>query len=238
MMKTAGKIILFMAAVILAVLVYCCYVVIRARLDTPGILKKALSREFIRVEPADITKWQVDALLAVEDPNFYNHHGVDLKTPGAGLTTITQGLVKIFYFSDFKPGFAKLKQTLIARFALDPLVTKQDQLKLFVNFVYLGKCKDTPIHGFAEAAQCYYEKAVKQLTQDEYLSIIAMIIAPKNFGIEANPGANRERVSRIKKVLSGEYAPKGLMDVYYGQLDTETQKGLAPASYIKEIYKK
>lgn len=43
---------------------------------------------------SDLSAWQLDALLKIEDPAFYRHKGVDLKTPGAGLTTITQSLVK------------------------------------------------------------------------------------------------------------------------------------------------
>jgi hypothetical protein len=40
-------------------------------------------------------------------------------------------------------------------------------------------------------------------------------------------------------VISGEYKPKGLMDLYYGELNEEEAKsGLAPASYFPEIYKK
>jgi membrane carboxypeptidase/penicillin-binding protein len=238
-MKKAFKtVFIAIAAVVLLLIIYCSIIVVKARIDTPGIMKKALSAENIKIEPSDMSKWQKDALLKVEDPGFYSHHGVDLKTPGQGITTITQGLVKIFYFKNFKPGFAKLKQTLIARFVMDGMVSKQDQLRLFINYVYLGKCKDKPVYGFADAARCYYNRALKKLTEGEYLSIVAMMIAPKNFGIETNPIANKERVSRIKKVISGEYVPKGLMDVYYGPLDTETQKGLAPASYFKDVYKK
>ena len=64
-----------------------------------------------------------------------------------------------------------------------------------------------------------------------------MIIAPNNFSILNRPAANIERTQRIKKVISGEYQPKQLIDVYYGKLDTETQKGLPPASYFPSIYK-
>jgi membrane carboxypeptidase/penicillin-binding protein len=237
-MKILKNILIAAGIIVVLTASYCLYVVIKARMDTPGIMKKALAAENIKLELSGLSKWQLEALLKVEDPAFYTHHGVDLKTPGAGITTITQGLVKIFYFKEFKPGFAKLKQTLIARFAMDPLVSKEDQLKLFINYIYLGRCKDKQVYGFMDAAMCYYGKPVNKLTPDQYISIVAMIIAPANFGIETNPKASRERVSRIKKLLLGEYAPKGLMDLFYGPLDEETRKGLAPASYIDKLYKK
>ena len=58
----------------------------------------------------------VDMLLRVDDPRFYHHPGVDMMTPGGGLTTITQGLVKAYFFNGFRPGFLrinKIRQSLI-----------------------------------------------------------------------------------------------------------------------------
>ncbi|MCM2267118.1 MAG: transglycosylase domain-containing protein [Elusimicrobiales bacterium] len=215
---------------------YCASVVLKARRATPAIIQAALAPEKITLTPADLPRRRVDQLLKVEDPAFLDHNGVDLKTPGAGLTTITQALVKIFYFKEFKPGFAKLKQTLIARFVMTPLVSKQDQLTLFLNYAYLGNCRGTEVRGFTAAAQCYYYKKVERLKEDEYLSLVAMLIAPDTFSPVANPQANKDRVARIKKLIAGEYVPAGALDVYYGPLDPNTQTALAPASYFRSIY--
>lgn len=228
-------IIVGLAALLLAG--YCASVVVKARRATPGIIQAALAPEKITLTPADMPRKKVDQLLKVEDPAFLEHDGVDLKTPGAGLTTITQALVKLFYFEQFKPGFAKLKQTLIARYALDPLVSKQDQLTLFLNYAYLGTCKGAEIRGFTAAAQCYYNKKFHRLKDDEYLSLVALLIAPNTFSPVVNPQANKDRVARIKKLLAGEYTPAHHMDIYYGPLDPNTQTALAPASYFPGIYK-
>jgi membrane peptidoglycan carboxypeptidase len=237
-MKLTRKILTVVGLAVLGVCLYYAAVVVKARRETPGIMRKALGGDSIKLKLSGLNRWQVDALLAVEDPGFYCHNGVDLKTPGGGLTTITQGLVKIFYFDHFKPGIAKRKQTLIAMFALDPLVSKEDQLTLFINYIYLGNARGKLVYGFEDAARAYYGKPFRRLTRNEYLSIIAMINAPKNFNILTQPKANTERTKRIWKVVSGEYRPKSLMDQYYGKLDEETQKGLAPASYYPSIYEK
>lgn len=225
-------------SIILCIIAYYAIEIIIARANTPKTIQKALTSDRIKLQVKDLSKWQLDALLAVEDPNFYNHHGIDLKTPGAGITTITQGLVKIFYFDHFKPGIAKLKQSLITRYALDPLITKHDQLTLFINYIYLGSVQGKPVYGFADAAEAYYRKPFNKLNQNEYLSIVALIIAPVNFNIITHHQANAERTRRIKKVISGEYKPKGLMDLYYGRLSEETVQGLPPASYYPSIYDK
>lgn len=237
MKKYVKNTLFVLGLIIFLIFIYFVTITIKARVDTREMMKKALNANNIILRVEDLKQWQIHALLAVEDPNFYHHKGVDLKTPGAGLTTITQALVKIYYFGHFKPGLAKIKQTLIARFALNSLVSKNDQLTLFVNNIYLGNVNEKSIIGFDDAAKTYYHKAFNKLSNDEYLSIVAMINAPNNFNIINQPAANIERTRRIKKVVSGEYKPEHLMDMYYGKLDKKTQKGLAPASYFPSIYK-
>ena len=216
---------------------YSAFVIISSRISTPGIISKYHETHKTDLRSNDLSEWQTRALIMVEDPNFFKHSGVDFSTPGAGITTISQGLVKILYFNDFSPGLAKLKQTLIARFTFDPLISKDEQLSMFINMAYLGNMDGKYIFGFTNAAKLYYKKQFKKLNKDEYLSLIAMLIAPDNFNLISRPKANKERVRRIKLLISGKYHPKGLMDLYYGPLDEDSRKGLPPASYYPELYK-
>jgi membrane peptidoglycan carboxypeptidase len=218
---------------IAAIGAYCSLVVFSARkytiasvLPTTRATRYALSLE-------DLSPFQLDILLKVEDPQFFHHGGIDLSTPGAGITTITQGLVKVLYFRKFEPGIAKLKQTAIATFALDPLMPKEEQLRIFINIVYLGHSA----RGFEEAAHVYFHKSFKQLSEDEYIAIVATIIAPLVFDIQKFPARNAERVDRIKRVVNGEYKPRGLFDLYYGKLDADIQKNLPPFSYFESSYR-
>lgn len=95
-----------------------------ARRETPALVQAAWKRYGMKLGLADLSSERRTMLLAVEDPSFMHHHGVDLATPGAGMTTITQGLVKLLYFPDgFRPGIAKIRQTLIAQYALNSLVS-------------------------------------------------------------------------------------------------------------------
>ena len=111
-------------------------------------------------------------------------------------------------------------------------MSKQEQLRLFVNTVHLGH----GTRGFAEAADYYFAKPFRSLSEDEYLALTAMIIAPKVFDVIEQPRRNAERVARIKKVISGAYLPKGLFDLYYGPVDAEAQKQLAPMSSFPSYY--
>jgi membrane carboxypeptidase/penicillin-binding protein len=224
----------FIITLVLVMLIVGYYTIeiINARNYTRNVVTNLLRSESLVLDIKDMSKRQLDILLAVEDPAFFEHNGMDLSTPGAGITTITQGLVKQFYFEKFQPGFAKIKQTLIAVFALDSLVSKQDQLRLFINYCYLG----AEARGFEQAAQFYYGKPFKSLTEEEYLSLVAMIIAPATFNVRRFPKRNAERVKRIKKLVAHEYIPKGLFDLFYGKLDKNVQKAIPPLSYFESYY--
>lgn len=187
----------------------------------------------------DLSKRQKDILIRVQDPGFYNHNGIDLSTPGAGLTTMTQSIVKILYFDKFKPGIAKIKQSLIARFVVNDIISKDDQITLFINAMFLGCVEGKSIVGLESAANAYYHKPVTRLTEDQYISLIAMLAMPGTFHIIDHPEWNKDRVNRIKALIAGEYQPKGLMDQFYGELPQEVvNAGLPPASYFGKASKR
>ena len=205
-----------------------------ARVATPSLVSETWKRFGTPLKLADLSKERQAMLLAIEDPAFIRHHGVDLETPGAGMTTITQGLVKLIYFPEgFKQGIAKVRQTLIAQYALDSLVSKNDQLLLFLNICYLGNKNGQPVHGYAAAAQAYFGKSFAELTDEEFLSLVAMHIAPDNL----KPGTpeNTQRVQRIHAYLAGKYQPVGLLDVDYNGKQHGTLAEEALMSFLRLI---
>ena len=74
---------------------YACAVYSARQYTINDILPQTRSSVYA-LQVSDLTPRQLDILLKVEDPNFFNHHGVDFTTPGAGITTITQGLANSF----------------------------------------------------------------------------------------------------------------------------------------------
>jgi membrane carboxypeptidase/penicillin-binding protein len=216
-MKTTKKVFLFIGLILLAVVIYYGGVILNARANTPAIVQDALNSGRMKLELKNLTSDQLQALLKVQDQNFYNHKGFDISTPGTGVTTISQGLVKMYYFENFKPGIQKIKQTLIARFAFDVMTPKDTILKLFINDVYLGHHNGKEIKGFENAANSYLNKTFKELTWDEYLGLVAMIRSPNALHFIKSKEVNQDRVLRIKKLLSGEYVPVDNSDWLYGQ---------------------
>ncbi len=192
-------------------------IVYKATISAKEVFFKYVKPDFNPIHLVDIPEKRLQALLKVQDPNFYNHNGLDFKTPGAGLTTITQAIVKFVYFDNFRAGFMKIEQSLIAWLAVNPMISKNDQLTVFINNAYLGTLDNKSIMGFEMAAKRYFGKTFMQLSDEEYLSLVAMLIAPDGYSIKNHPEKNRARVERIKRLLSGEYKPYGLQDLYYNQ---------------------
>lgn len=200
---------------VLAAVVYVRAVVWTAHKQTPQILAAAEKTHGTFLDFHDLDSWQLDALLQVEDPRFFEHGGVDFRSPGAGFTTITQGLVKRLYFDDFSPGLDKLPQTLIAVFVLDATVPKKRQLSLFLNSAYFGTVGGQEVYGFERAAQAYFGKPFATISREEYLALVAMLVGPDAFNPISAPGKLEARVRRIENLLGGRCAPRDHRDVYY-----------------------
>jgi membrane carboxypeptidase/penicillin-binding protein len=212
-MRRIGKWLLWLLLALLVMLVcFETWAVFRARAHTTAVLEEVRERP-LRLENMPLHR--VVMLLRVEDPGFFAHRGVDFSTPGAGMTTITQALVKRFYFDGFRPGFAKLEQSLIARFVLDPAMSKRDQLEVFINYASFGTARGRDIVGFAAAAEHYYQRPLAALSDREFLSLVAMLMAPNALDPVRHPAENAERVRRIEAMLADRCVPRGFRDVSY-----------------------
>lgn len=201
------------SAAVVGIAAWEAYALWRAESRTADILATWLAKPQPLVL-ASLSPEQKEILLKVEDPGFYDHSGIDVSSPGQGMTTITQGLVKLLYFDPFRPGFAKIEQSLIARFVLDRHLSKDQQLTLFINHAYLGARGSRQIHGFAEGSRAHFGKPFDALSRDEYIGLVGMLIGPNEFRPD-NPGAYDERVARIKALLAGQCKPIGVFDPFY-----------------------
>lgn len=197
-------------ALVLAFIAYEGFAVARAHAKTPEVL--ALPRP-LKLDQVSLDRQA--ALLTVDDPNFYGHNGLDFGTPGQGNTNLTQALVKRFYFERFRPGFLKIEQMLIARFVLSPAASKRDQLELFYNYAYLGRKDGRDVIGFAAAARAWFGRDYAALDEDQYLALVAMLIAPDRLDPVRHAKENADRVRRIKTLLAARCRPLDKDDLWY-----------------------
>ena len=200
------------AAVLILYLGYLGWRIADERRDVAG----KVGRVIAQADPAELSlpRDRVDALLRVEDPTFRTNKGIDLSTPGAGMTTLSQGLGKRLFFAGFEPGFAKLELMALTRFALFPIVAKDKVLNAFLATAYLGTDRGRAVTGFADGARVWFGKPLNSLSDREFLSLVAMLPAPDRLKPGRDDGARAERVTRIERLLAGRCRPTGLRDVY------------------------
>lgn len=162
---------------------------------------------------SDLSERQLEILLLVEDPKFWTHNGIDTRTPGAGITTITQALVKRLYFENFTKGpLNKLRQSRIARNRVHPNVAKETQLNAFLNLAYFGHSEGVDILGFEAAAQHHFSKPIGSLEEREYILLVGSLIGPNRWKAGTDDG--EERADRIERLLAGDCVLKKNNDVY------------------------
>jgi penicillin-binding protein 1A len=148
----------------------------------------ALERRIV-VEPQQIPQVLKDAIISVEDQNFYSHWGLDLwgiaraalKNIRAGRvveggSTITQQLTENLFLSPRRLWALKLQEALLA-IQIERHYTKDEILTLYINQIYLGH----GMYGFAAASEFYFGKNIQDLTVEEAATLAALPRAPTTY---------------------------------------------------------
>ena len=147
-----------------------------------------------------VPKLVINAFLAAEDKNFYEHGGIDY--PGMlraallyaqnygsnrrpqGASTITQQVAKNFLLTNEVSFARKIKEALLAM-RIERAYSKDKILELYLNEIYLG----LGAYGIAAASLVYFDKSVNELTVAEAAYLAALPKAPSTL----HPVKNRDR---------------------------------------------
>ncbi|MDQ8729985.1 penicillin-binding protein 1A [Bradyrhizobium sp. LHD-71] len=147
-----------------------------------------------------VPKSVINAFLAAEDKNFYEHGGLDFygmaraamlyaqnfgtnRRP-QGASTITQQVAKNFLLTNEVSFTRKIKEALLAM-RIERTYSKDKILELYLNEIFLG----LNTYGIAAAALVYFDKSVNELTLSEAAYLAALPKAPSSL----HPVRNRER---------------------------------------------
>ena len=158
----------------------------------------------------------IDAFLAAEDKNFYEHSGIDftgiLRAVFAnvvnvatgrrleGASTITQQVAKNFLLSSDVTIERKLKEAVLAM-RLERTFSKRQLLELYLNEIYLGLGS----YGVAAAALNYFDKPLRDLTIAEAAYLAALPKAPNNY----HPFRKRARAIARRNWVIGRMRDNG-----------------------------
>lgn len=154
----------------------------------------------------------VDAVLAVEDTRFYQHHGVDpqriasalwqdIKTLSfsEGASTITQQVVKNSQLSPKKTVTRKVTEALLA-LQLERLYTKDEILEAYLNIIPYGE----GAYGVEAASQLYFGKPASALTLPEAALLAGIPQSPAHFSPYDHPDAATQRRNLVLRLMSDQ----------------------------------
>ncbi len=176
-----------------------------------GSLLTEFAREqrlFVPIEA--VPEQLIQAFLAAEDKNFYEHSGLDYMgmirgnirniwnvvqgRPLQGGSTITQQTARNFLLTLDQRLDRKIKE-MILTLRIERAFSKDRILELYLNEIYFGNRS----YGVAAAALNYFNKSLNELTVDEMAFLAALPKAPNNY----HPVRHRDRaMGRRNWVLS------------------------------------
>ncbi len=163
----------------------------------------------------------IEALLAIEDTSFFEHHGVnfdaifralvkDIKARKMveGASTITQQLVKNELLTREKKLSRKIKEIIYA-LKLERHLSKEEILERYLNEIYFGH----GYYGVKTAADGYFHKELDELSLKEMAMLVGMPKAPSTY----NPTKNYDiSLGRANRVVTRMYS--------LGWIDEQTYK--------------
>jgi len=155
----------------------------------------------ILVPYTEISPLFFDALIAVEDANFYKHHGVSVRgvaravlrdvlerKAGQGGSTLTMQLARQYFLTPEKTITRKLKEMILA-LNIERHYSKQQILEMYANKVCFGH----GYYGIESASRFYFGKKAIQLNVEEAALLAGLIQRPTYYSPKKYPERAKER---------------------------------------------
>ena len=163
---------------------------------------------------SELPQMYINAVISVEDHRFYDHGGIDIIAIGRaaindikamsfveGGSTITQQLSKNIYFTQEKKIERKIAGVFMA-FEIEKRYEKDFILELYLNTSYFGDGYYT----VKEAAQGYFGKEPKDMTDSECILLAGIPNAPSAYSPTKNPELAKQRQKQvINKMIKYKY---------------------------------
>ncbi len=192
----------------------------------------------------------INALLAAEDDQFFDHSGVDFLSLAravseliatgrkqSGGSTLTMQVARNYFLSLEQTFLRKFNEILLA-LEIERALTKQEILELYVNRVFLGH----RAYGFEAAAQTYYGKPLAELTVAQHAMLAGIPKAPSRNNPLSNP--ERAKIRRdwiLGRMASLDMIPPQVRDAARLTPVSATYHGLqveVDADYVAEMVRK
>ncbi|WP_099607668.1 penicillin-binding protein 1B [Vibrio coralliilyticus] len=178
-----------------------------------GMLEKNHDEQRLFLRRDQFPEVMVDALLATEDRDFYQHDGVSpfaiaralVANVKAGRTvqggsTLTQQLAKNIFLSSDRTLWRKIREAYIA-LIIDYRYSKDRILEGYLNEVYLGQSRGEAIHGFGLASRLYFGQPIQELRIDQLALLVGMVKGPSYYNPVRFPERAKERRDLVLRLM-------------------------------------
>lgn len=204
-----------------------------------------LDEDRMLVSNAQIPELLKQALITVEDKDFYSHWGVAplsiaralIANITAGRTvqggsTLTQQLAKNFFLTRERSYVRKLKEALMA-LVIDFRYSKEDILNAYINEVFLGQNGAVAVHGFGLASHYYFNKPLQELDSAEIATLVGMVKGPSYYHPTRQNARSTERRNLVLRLLfNDKYLNKTDYESLIGKpLSTSSNASLASGQH-------
>ncbi|MCL6583752.1 MAG: PBP1A family penicillin-binding protein [bacterium] len=181
------------------------------------LIGQLYQQQRIFIPLSEIPQELIKAFLAVEDEDFYSHHGIDFTAIlrafyvnfragkiKEGGSTITQQLAKVLFLTPERSLSRKIKEAILA-IQIEQRYTKNEILELYLNQIYLGN----GAYGVEAAARAIFGKSVRELTLPECAMIAGLAGSPGRYSPFADFYLALERRNHVlQRMLEAEYISK------------------------------
>ena len=161
----------------------------------------------------DVPPRLAQAVVAIEDERFYEHHGIDSIGLSRALlydvthlclcqggSTITAQLVKDVYLGGSDRGFNKIVDMVVALKA-ERVLTKKQILADYLSEITSGFGR----YGVTEAACAYFRAPLDGLTLGQYALLAGVTQAPSVYDPTVNPELARQRRAQVLSKMVVEH---------------------------------
>ncbi|HEY2932429.1 MAG TPA: PBP1A family penicillin-binding protein [Acidobacteriota bacterium] len=159
---------------------------------------------------SQISKEMRDAILAVEDHNFYRHSGYEgsaiVRAAFANLvsgrvtqggSTLTQQLAKNVFLNSERSYRRKIQEFWLAR-RIERNYSKDQILEMYANRIYFG----SGYYGVEAAAQGYFGKSAAQLSLEEAATLAGIAKAPGLYSPHISPSSAGKRRDLVLSAMA------------------------------------
>lgn len=193
---------------------------------------KDQNRELIAL--SDVPKNFINATIAIEDKDFYNHNGISISgilraikktafnNDVEGGSTITQQLVKNKLLSNEKTIIRKIREAILA-LKLERRYTKNQILEMYFNEINYGGTS----FGISSAAKTYFDKNVSELNLAESAMLAGLPASPSLY---SPLGANGD----LAKFRQKEVLRRMLEDGYISKIEFDSAINY-PIEYTDQV---